>query len=221
VKKTALIVLTAGRTDNLDITIESLKKHLTGNILYKIIFDNSDGQKINYPGYKTIKVPSFGLPYGKKRHANVMQFIFDSLNKLDAEYICFFEEDWRLLSDVNVDHLISYLGKDLSQIRLFRKKKYPTAIEIDRDVSIVLKEKAGAYLFSWNPSVFKKQITCVKYPIDEDHELMFGKKLNLSFLVYKNRQEVVEHTGDVSISTPNGKWINTKTEYQLIVSEKK
>jgi hypothetical protein len=109
----------------------------------------------------------------------------------------------------------------LSQIRLFRRLEYPTAIQIDKDVSIVLKEKANDYLFSWNPSVFSKNITFVKYPIDENHEFVFGKKINLSFLVYKNKQEIVEHTGDTSLSTPNGKWTSTKTGYQLIVSEKK
>jgi hypothetical protein len=196
-----LVILTAGRRDYLDITIRHLDKHLKGTFSQKIIFDNSDGPTIIYSGYSSIKVPSFNLPYGAIRHSRVIQFIFNYIRDIEVENIVFFEEDWKLLFDVNVDNLLKYLKNNISQIRFFRKQNY-NAIKINEDISLVKKTK---YMFSWNPSIFKKSLVFSEYPTGPDHESDFGKKIKKNFLVYKNGIESVEHIGNIS-SHPNVKW---------------
>jgi hypothetical protein len=108
-----LAILTAGRKEYLGITMGSLDKHLKGSITERLIFDNSDGPEITYEGYRTIKVPSFGLPYGYDRHARAMDYIFNTLKDIEQKYVVFFEEDWELKEEVNVDELSPYLTYDL------------------------------------------------------------------------------------------------------------
>jgi hypothetical protein len=210
----ALIILTAGRLEYLNKTLESLDKNLKGNIVLKIIFDNSDGKKIIREGYKTIKVPSFGLDYGRIRHAKVMEYIFHAIKKINIEYVCFFEEDWELLTLIDSDKLIKYftLEPNISQVRFFRKQKYIVDKKID-DFAFLVSD--AEYLFSWNPSLFKKTLTETKYPIELFHEKRFGKKNNKPFIVYQRDGFVVKHIGEESLEAPGGKWLEKEDGYEL------
>jgi hypothetical protein len=199
-KTIALFVLTAGRTEYLDAAIKSINKNLKGNIIKRIIFDNSDDHGISYDGYDTVSVPSFGLPYSSQRHSLVMQFIFDMSKNIDADAICFFEEDWELLEEVDLDYLSKYLNERISQIRLFRKQDYNVAGIIHDDFSVI---KTDEYMFTLNPSLFSKKIMQTKYPVNHDnHEWRFGQIINKPFMVYKNGTRVVGHIGEKSITRP-------------------
>jgi hypothetical protein len=202
-KKIALFILTAGRKEYLDTTIKSLNKNLKGNIVKKIIFDGSDNQNIFYENYDTVIVPSFGIPYGSKRHAKTLQFIFNISNKIDADIICFFEEDWELLEEINLDYLSDHLTGEVSQIRFFRPLSYNYKVSqvISENFSIV---NDSPYMFSWNPSIFDKKLMSFDYPTEShDHELAFGKLLSKPFMVYKNGgSPVIKHIGKISVSKP-------------------
>jgi hypothetical protein len=140
-------------------------------------------------------VPGFDLPYGQLRHAKALQFIFDYIKNIEVENIVFFEEDWKLLFDVNVDELTPFLNDNISQIRFFRKYGYDID-EIYGEISMV---NNATYMFSWNPCIFSKNIAFLDYPIEYDHELLFGQMLQKKFLVYKNGIDVIEHVGYESI----------------------
>lgn len=191
-----LVVLTAGRKEYLDITIGSLDTHLKGSISKRLIFDNSDGPEITYEGYKTIKVPGFGLPYGHNRHAKAIQFIFDYLKKYKEEYIVFFEEDWKLLEDVVVEDLSKHLDDRVTQIRLYSRAEFGADWHQTENIMAT----SETYSFSWNPSIFNKRIISFEYPKETiNHEYEFGKKIGDNFFVYKYGTPVVKHVGEYSI----------------------
>jgi hypothetical protein len=193
-----LAILTAGRKEYLDITIGSLEKHLKGSISEKIIFDNSDGPAIVYEGYKTIKVPSFGLPYGFDRHARAIKFIFAYLKKAKNEYVVFFEEDWELLEDLIVDDLSIHLNDSFNQIRMYSRGDFGVFAEVTKDIIVT----SETFSFSWNPNIFSKRICNLRYPIGEAHEEKFGNVLGPNFLLYKHKHPVVKHVGEYSIEKP-------------------
>lgn len=197
-KRIALFVLTAGRPDYLDTTIKSIDKYLKGNIVSRIIFDNSDSPNASYTGYQTIAVPSFDLPYGYDRHAKAMKFIFDMHDSIDADVVCFFEEDWELQEEVDLDYISKYLTEEFSQIRLFRQQDYNVAGIVDEDFSIV---RSDSYMFTLNPSLFYKSIMKIEYPTYSSHmhEWTFGQIVNKPFMVYKNGTPIVAHIGKVSV----------------------
>jgi hypothetical protein len=196
-----LAILTAGRKEYLDITMGSISKYLNGSITEKVIFDNSDGPEITYEGYRTIKVPSFGLPYGYDRHARAMDYIFNTLKDIEQKYVVFFEEDWELKEEVNVDELSPYLTDDVGQIRLYRPQEYLEVIPLSKDV---VEATVKAYTFTLNPSVFRTDIFKYSYPLDQgiNHEYFFGEAVNKKILVYKYGQTVVEHIGEYSVEKP-------------------
>jgi len=193
-----LAILTAGRKEYLGITMGSLDKHLKGSITERLIFDNSDGPEITYEGYRTIKVPSFGLPYGYDRHARAMDYIFNTLKDIEQKYVVFFEEDWELKEEVNVDELSPYLTYDLWQIRLYIPQEYLEVIPLSKDV---VEATVKAYTFTLNPSVFRTDIFKYSYPLDQgiNHEYIFGEIVNKKILVYKYGQPIVQHIGKYSI----------------------
>jgi hypothetical protein len=194
-----LAILTAGRKEYLDITIGSLEKHLKGSISEKIIFDNSDGPEITYDGYRTIKIPGFGLPYGNDRHAKAIQFIFDYLIGFSEEHIVFFEEDWALLEEVVVDELSIYLDDRASQLRLYSRGEYGISWYQTEDIIAT----SSDFSFSWNPCIFNKKILYFEYPQGhDDHEYHFGKKVGENFFLYKYGTPVVKHVGEYSIEKP-------------------
>ena len=195
-QRNTLIVLTAGRESELDITIKSIEKNLFGNFYEKIIFDNSDGDKIKRQGFKTIKIPGFGLSYSELRHSKAIEFMFSHIQTLDCDNFVFFEEDWELNIPVDVNFLCSYLNADVSQIRLFRTRTYDSQ-EIFKNIFLVKKSK---YMFSWNPCIFKKNIVYLEYPVAANHEFLFGEMINKPFLVYNPGAPVVSHVGYNSIS---------------------
>ena len=174
----------------------SLEKHLKGSITERLIFDNSDGPEITYEGYRTIKVPGFGLPYGYDRHAKVIQFIFDHLKEYDEENIVFFEEDWELLEDLVVDELSVHLDDRAAQLQLYSRGEYGISWYQTEDIVAT----SGDYSFSWNPCIFNKRILYIEYPQGTDnHEYDFGEKVGKNFFLYKNGTPVVKHVGEYSI----------------------
>jgi hypothetical protein len=204
--KILLAILTAGRKDCLDVTIDSLNKNLSGSISEKIIFDNSIDSEIAYEGYKTVKTPADRLPYGQIRHAKALNFILSYVKKLDVDYVVFFEEDWELLVPVFVDDLCSKLDDSLSQVRLSRLNvwDYPKITEISDFTRI--SHNDVQYKFSWNPCVFAKDLMNSFYPNVYGHEYEFGKMLSKDFLVYGYPNEVVKHVGKISLSSPGRIW---------------
>jgi hypothetical protein len=204
--KILLAILTAGRKDCLDVTIESLNKNLYGSISEKIIFDNSVDSDIAYEGYQTVKTPKDELPYGQIRHSKAVSFMFNYIKNLDIDYVVFFEEDWELVVPVFVDDLCSKLDDSLSQARLSRLNNYdyPEIKEPGEFVRIDYKDVD--YKFSWNPCVFSKDLANNSYPNSEGHELIFGKNLSKDFLVYGYPNEVVKHLGRTSLSSPGKIW---------------
>jgi hypothetical protein len=213
--KILLAILTAGRKDCLDLTIESLNKNLSGSISEKIIFDNSIDSEIIYDGYKTIKTPKDSFPYGQIRHAKALSFIFYYIKNLDIDYVVFFEEDWELLVPVFVDDLCHRLDNSLSQVRLFRPTyDYPEITEISEFIRI--NHNDVIFKFSWNPCVFSKDLVNTDYPNTEEHELIFGEKLLKDFLVYGYPNKAVKHFGKNSLSSPGRIWNDDYTVIEKI-----
>jgi hypothetical protein len=204
--KILLAILTAGRKECLDLTIESLNKNLSGSISEKIIFNNSIDLDISYKGYKTRKTRKNNLPYGQIRHSRALSFMFKHIKKLDIDYVIFFEEDWELLTPVFVDDLCNKLDDSLSQIRLSRPNvyDYPEITEISEFIR--MDHNDVIYKFSWNPCVFSKDLVDNVYPNCVDHELRFGDKLSKDFLVYSYPNELVRHSGKISLSSPGLTW---------------
>jgi hypothetical protein len=204
--KILLAILTAGRKDCLDLTIESLNKNLSGSISTKIIFDNSIDSDISYEGYETVKTPKDRLPYGQIRHSKALSFIFRYIKTLDIDYVVFFEEDWELIVPVFVDDLCIKLDNSLSQVRLSRLNvwDYPEINEISEFIR--MDHNSVGYKFSWNPCVFSKDLVYNKYPISIGHERIFGNTLSKDFLIYDYPNEVVRHFGKISLSSPGRTW---------------
>jgi hypothetical protein len=209
--KILLAILTAGRKDCLDLTIGSLNKNLSGSISEKIIFDNSVDSDIAYEGYQIVKTPKDELPYGQIRHAKAVSFMFNYIKNLDIDYVVFFEEDWELLMPVFVDDLCIKLEDSLSQIRLYRLPfhKYPEIKETGEFVRI--SHNDVIYKFSWNPCVFAKDIVNIEYPIRVEHERIFGKMISKDFLLYGYPNQIIKHSGMISLSSPGLIWNDDQT----------
>jgi len=210
VNNTCLIVLTAGRLDYLDKTISSLNKNLKGNISKKFIIDNSDGPTINYDGYHTLKFPSFGFNYGEDRHSTVLRIMFKLFKQLPYENVVFFEEDWEIVNELNVDNLLPLINKDVCQVKFARNEKY-MEYTMDKyeysivDDSVVLNNAKidNPWFFSWNPSIFNKRIFDIEYPFGEFHEARFGKMVRGTKVIIPNyKLETVRHIGIQSILQP-------------------
>jgi hypothetical protein len=204
--KILLAVLTAGRQDYLDIAIESLNKNLSGSISEKIIFDNSTDSDISYEGYETVKTPKDRLPYGPLRHSKAIRFIFNHIKKLDVGYVVFFEEDWELLAPIFADDLCNKLDSSLSQVRISRFKNYDYPEIMPQGEFIRMNHNDVKYKFSWNPCVFSKDLVYRDYPYFAKHELKFGRDISKDFLIYGWPNELVKHTGKISISDPGRIW---------------
>jgi hypothetical protein len=198
---TILAILTAGRKEYLDITIQSLEKHLKGNISKKIIFDNSDGPEIKYNGYVTVKVPGFDLPYGTIRHANANKYMFSYLTNLNPKNIVFFEEDWDLQQDVDVDYLDNIFKDEYSQI-LLRRDSLPDKLVPDGEL---FHRISDIWFFTLNPSIFRVDIATLgskSYPLVWDHEEVFGKMLKDKKSMVYGEGMLVKHIGEYSIEKP-------------------
>jgi hypothetical protein len=204
--KILLALLTAGRKDCLDVTIESLNKNLSGSISEKIIFDNSVDIDISYEGYKTVKTPKDELPYGRIRHSNAISFMFDYIKKLDISYVIFFEEDWELVVPVFADDLCNKLDDSLSQVRLSRLKIYDYLEIKEAGEFVRINHNDVDYRFTWNPSVFSKDLVNNAYPKSDNHEFDFGYALSKDFLIYNYPNQVIKHIGRTSLSSPEKIW---------------
>lgn len=207
--KTCLIVLTAGRLAYLDKTIESLNKNIKGNIDEKFILDNSDGPNITYDGYKTLKMPSFDLGFSEERHSMVLSTFFKLFRKLAYDRFVFFEEDWELIREVNIDEMSIHLDKSM-QVLLARNSKsidnfINNRVTIHKDGNLQLLNVKGMYpwTFTWNPSIFDRRMINLEYPTGELHEQRFGQSIdNLVQIIPNYRVELVKHIGIESIAQP-------------------
>lgn len=207
--KTCLVILTAGRLSYLDKTIDSLNKNLKGSIDAKFILDNSDGPNLNYDGYKTLKMPSFNLPFSEERHSRVISTFFKLFRQLDYDRFVFFEEDWELIREINIDEMSIHLNKSM-QVLLARNSKsidyhINNRVSIRKDGNLQLLTVKGIYpwTFTWNPSIFDRRIINLEYPIGELHEQRFGQSIdNLVQIIPDYRVESVRHIGIESIAQP-------------------
>jgi hypothetical protein len=199
-----LFILGNGRGRYLERTIASWEANLVDEPKYRFIFDDSGNKEYvawieKRFGDKYTVVPIGERPMGQ---AVAMNKIFETLSKLDIDYILELEEDWMLFRPLDVNQVMDALDSDpnILQMRIPRTIWYSDYHKLDLDAGSILYhhiESDGEYRqtdngknswFEWrgefyfwshNPCVFSKSLLSEQYPGSnvKDHEMAFGKNL--------------------------------------------
>ena len=107
----ALVVLTDGRGDYLNETIDSFNKQVSGNIKHKIIVNDSENLKYNK--YLDEMYPDFIRIHNEKRLglARAVQTAWTAALKFDIDYVFHLEEDFTFNEKCDLDVMVKFLER--------------------------------------------------------------------------------------------------------------
>lgn len=225
--KVAWITLTSGRKEYLKKSRESWYNLVVGDISEEIIIDTSgDREYSNWLSetYKNAKVFSLGEEFvlGKTWDSGIKkayEYFYDIAKTIDCDYILHTEDDYVLLSEVNIKDVLDILESDneICQVHFIRQ---PWTKD-EEDAGSVLRhcEKNGFKLaeksngkcswvehrsyFTFGPSIYRKDICYIEKDLDSNPELALTYKI-FSDINIKNATlgkiddiNIVEHIGVV------------------------
>jgi hypothetical protein len=199
--KVAWITLTSGRKEYLEKSRESWYKLIVGDISEEIIIDTSGNKEYSKwlsEKYQNAKIFSLEeeLVLGKTWDSGIKkayEYFYDIAKTIDCDYILHTEDDYVLLSEINIKNVLDILDSDnnICQVHFIRQ---PWTKD-EEDAGSVLRncEKNGFSLtqknndkdywvehrsyFTFGPSVYKKDICYIEKDLDSNPELALTYKI--------------------------------------------
>jgi hypothetical protein len=199
--KVAWITLTSGRKEYLEKSRESWYKLIVGDISEEIIIDTSGNKEYSKwlsEKYQNAKIFSLEeeLVLGKTWDSGIKkayEYFYDIAKTIDCDYILHTEDDYVLLSEININNVLDILDSDnnICQVHFIRQ---PWTKD-EEDAGSVLRncEKNGFSLtqknndkdywvehrsyFTFGPSVYKKDICYIEKDLDSNPELALTYKI--------------------------------------------
>lgn len=183
--KVSLIVITDGRQDCINKTIQSVEDIINYPFYERIIINDSGDPR--YHQYLSSSFKEFNIVSHETRRglAGAVQSAWESVSK-STDYIFHLEDDFIFNEYVNIDKMIELLnGKStLTQMALVRAPVNPPEEEVGGFVFQNLQDyhqHDGWFdhqrLFTLNPSVYKLELTRIGWP-DHGGESEFTNKLH-------------------------------------------
>lgn len=203
-----LVVMTHGRLNYLEQTIESINNNLVGRVDRRIIYSDSpdDGfnNKINNFGYEVI------VNSGEHGFGNAIRNMWANVTD---DYIVHWEDDFTLNEKVNTDILAWVLrtSPELAQVALKRQpwneEEHAAGGIVECDPDSYREIKRCGYtitqhdkFFTTNPCMYSKDTQALGWPEGEHSEGMFTFKMRdnelySSFFGRKYSTPLVHHIG--------------------------
>lgn len=159
-----IVIMSSGRKEYLQRTIESLQKHFQydkGKTKWFIIDDYPDSQETrdyinNLEGFnlKLLNEKNMGLGYSLNR----------IYSEVKSEFVFHFEDDWEVLRQISVMNMIELFEKNttVDQILLYRESFKPNEYREAQEKS----KGYGEYdkIFSFNPHLVKTELFLRFFP---------------------------------------------------------
>lgn len=210
-----VIVLTAGRKQYLERTLESFTKHVSGDIKRKTIYDDSGDQKFGRWLEKTYSdwtvVHNANAPSGFTQAIRKAWAGEGKKNGSGAPYIFHLEEDFIFNHDVDLSDLVTILEAEpkLAQVAFLRGPFFPPEIQaggiIEEDPDAYSHHELGdlKYLkhkkfFTTNPCVYRRTLLKMQWPVLKNSETRFTRTVlnrGMRFAFIGDGEPWVSHIG--------------------------
>lgn len=183
---TTVVILTAGRLDYLERTVESFRQNVTGMIDQVLVVNDSpsDHDAVTRICNRFKVVQPALVSVGQ---AEAIRFTFEILRDSRSEYVFWLEEDFTFDRPIALHDLARLLecNPHIYQAQLLRQAWFKSEIAaggiIERDFGEYehLPGRVEHCLWwTWNPSMFRRaDIVGREYPTGKKHEWDFGRQL--------------------------------------------
>lgn len=183
--KVSLVVITDGRQDCINSTIDRLNSILSYKFFEKIIINDSANPAYN--NYLSKRFTDFKIVFHETRRglAGAVQSAWVSYSK-ETDYIFHLEDDFLLEEELNIEHMIYLLeqNKHLVQMALVRAPVNPPEEQVGGFVFQHLEDyhQKNEYfehqrLFTLNPSIYPVSTAEIGWP-DHGGETEFTNKVH-------------------------------------------
>lgn len=210
----ALAILTDGRAELLEQTLESARDNLKGPITHRIMVNDSGDQ--DYAAHLRRLAPEFThVTHGQRQGlAAAVQSVWEAALATDADYLFHLEGDWTFNEPVDLEDLVDLLARKpyLAEVVLQRQALAPSEIEAGgvaahpdwiqrQDVLAAWVEEES--IFSLNPCLIPRHILEIGWPsgpLGIGNESGFtsaciGRGYRFAFWGHKHDVPIVSHNG--------------------------
>ena len=201
-KEVTLFLTACNRPDLLRITLTSFLKYNTYPIKEAIIMEDSGLKGINDFAIELLPFPC-RIIYNEKRIGQ-MKSIENGSRFIKTDYVFHCEEDWEFYDSGFIEKSLEILESNnkisLVKLRSYKEYIYRYKMEIvntDNNLYNIIHQNNIA-MYSFNPSLRRKEIALFSIPYKDDNEYTLQIKLNkLGYIsvVTKNVNGYVRHIG--------------------------